>query len=287
MPGHPNIPTIGFITTCKGRLQHLKRTLPRIVEQNPDEIIVVDFNCPDNSGRWVEDNFAKVKVIYIRDDAPFNVSIARNSGIAASRSDVLCMIDADILIEPKFVDWIKANAAQRTFFRPTRNVGAATAETWGTFICPRDLILEVGLYDDTFAGWGGEDDDIYYRLKLSGSLEKTFPSRFIHPITHGEEERLAWYREKDRRMHLLVNQTYIEAKRILLGFSWPKTELPREARKHIWNEVKAHITSPEINTEVRIAISTDGWVPQPFRLQKTIRLELKVSRPPSDPDLQS
>lgn len=58
-----NRSTIAFITTCKDRLQHLKETLPLLVADKPTEIVVVDYDCPANSGDWVEANYPDVKVV--------------------------------------------------------------------------------------------------------------------------------------------------------------------------------------------------------------------------------
>jgi glycosyltransferase involved in cell wall biosynthesis len=88
--------SIAFVTTSKGRLNHIKETLPLMAAQNPDEIIVVDYGCPDGTGDWVEANFPVVKVVRIDDDPGFCVSRARNRGAAKSACDLICFIDADI-----------------------------------------------------------------------------------------------------------------------------------------------------------------------------------------------
>ena len=207
------VPTVGFVTTCKGRLHHLKQTLPRIIADNPDEIIVVDYDCPQGAGPWVERHHPSAQVLSIRDGSPFNLSRARNAGIRVSRADVLCLIDADILIEPGFVTWMKRHAMQRVFFRHALNNGYRDPETWGTLVCPLKLLFEVGLYDEVFDGWGGEDTDICYRLKIAGSVESEFPLPLVKAISHGEHERMAWYKEKDKTLHLLANQLYSEAKK--------------------------------------------------------------------------
>ena len=70
---------IAFVVTCKGRLHHLKETLPLIVKQEPDEIVVVDYGCPDGTAAWVAVNFPRVKIVQF-DSPSFNVSHARNLG---------------------------------------------------------------------------------------------------------------------------------------------------------------------------------------------------------------
>ena len=44
-----SVPTIAFCVTCKGRVQHLERTLPRNLARNPDpnaKFIVVSTTTP-------------------------------------------------------------------------------------------------------------------------------------------------------------------------------------------------------------------------------------------------
>ena len=45
-------PRASIITTCKGRLHHLRRTLPCMLAQGCDfayEVVVVDFGCPQGT----------------------------------------------------------------------------------------------------------------------------------------------------------------------------------------------------------------------------------------------
>src|SRR5260370_11681104 len=40
-------PRLSVVVPCKGRLQHLRRSLPTFVAQPDSEVIVVDYDCPD------------------------------------------------------------------------------------------------------------------------------------------------------------------------------------------------------------------------------------------------
>jgi glycosyltransferase involved in cell wall biosynthesis len=276
-------PTVGFVTTCKGRLHHLKETLPLIVADHPDEVIVVDYDCPQGAGAWVASNYPNVRVVYVRDGSAFRLSRARNEGIKASTADILCIIDADILVKPGFVAWIKQRADRRVFFRQATDNGRRVTQSWGTFVCPRRLLLEVGLYDEAFDGWGGEDDDIYYRLKTNGSVESSFPLDFVRAISHGSDERFALYQQKDKHFHLLMNDLYSSAKRIALGLVWPAKELPYEVRQQIWEEIKRSVATLEKETVIRIRLSREGRIPPSFHVDKTVTIELKVGGTQSRP----
>ena len=85
------MPDIAFVTTCKGRMRHIQRTLPSLVEQSPDEIVVVDYGCPDGVGDWVADNYPDIAVVRVNDDPGFCVARARNRGGAE------CKVDLDLL----------------------------------------------------------------------------------------------------------------------------------------------------------------------------------------------
>ena len=92
---------ISFVTTCMGRLDHLKQTLP--LQQHPDcETIVVDWSCPDNCGDWVEENFPDTKIIRVPNQQFFNKSQSVNNGISIATGDFICIADADVIIKPEF-----------------------------------------------------------------------------------------------------------------------------------------------------------------------------------------
>ena len=45
---------ICIITTCMGRLAHLRQSLPSFTAQPDTSVVVVDYSCPERSGEWVE-----------------------------------------------------------------------------------------------------------------------------------------------------------------------------------------------------------------------------------------
>src|SRR5690349_8864227 len=98
---------ITYITTCKGRLGHLKETLPRAVAQGL-KCIVVDYSCPESSGAWVESNFPDVTVVRVEGQAGFSAAKARNAGAAVADTPWLAFVDADIVLAPRFAELVAA-----------------------------------------------------------------------------------------------------------------------------------------------------------------------------------
>ena len=180
---------ITFITTCKGRLEHIKQTLPLLIEEAPAEIILVDYGCPQNVGEWVKKNHPSVIVIRITDDPGFCAARARNLGAGAASSPWLFFIDADIRVKSGFTAWLLANQQADAYYKASPIHGARDKETWGSVMCGREAFQNIGGYDEAFRGWGGEDDALYSRLAGAGYSELGYPSEFVAAISHTDQER--------------------------------------------------------------------------------------------------
>lgn len=277
IPARGKLPSVGFVTTCRGRLHHLRRTLPLILAQRPDEMIVVDHDCPQGTADWVEANHPAARVLRIRDGAPFHLARARNLGIGQCSSDMLCLIDADVLVKPGFVDWIRRAARRRTFYRHGPDPrGRRDRETWGTMICPRGLILEAGLYDEVYDGWGGEDDDLYYRLRSRSAVEAFFPFPLIDVIHHDDVERFAPYADKDRRARLLVNRLYLDAKKMVLAQCNPRGDLDLALRQRLRTEARRAVFDPEAGGRFRLQVTHHAEMMRSFGLATTLNIDIKV-----------
>jgi glycosyltransferase involved in cell wall biosynthesis len=221
---------IAFVTTCKGRLHHLKQTLPALVRLNPAEIIVVDYNCPDATADWVEANYPQVKVVRVTDDPGFCLPRARNLGAAQSTSPWLCFIDADILVDKGWLGWMAAHADSQHFYLPSKHNGKYLPEIAGTFLCPRQAFEACNGYDEAFRGWGGEDIDLYTRLPIEAGVRAAeYPNSFVNPINHADDERTTYHSIKDVRIQGLINSCYVKTKRHLLETSI--RDIPFETRR--------------------------------------------------------
>jgi hypothetical protein len=53
-----DVPRLSIVTTCKGRLHHLRRSLPGFLAQPDTQVIVVDYDCPEDTiGVCARDRF--------------------------------------------------------------------------------------------------------------------------------------------------------------------------------------------------------------------------------------
>ena len=97
-----NLFKISIITTCKGRLEYLKKTLDSWINQKYEnyEIIVVSYNDYSVSNFINKINNNKIKLVDFKDDNEyFNLSHARNIGALSSiNSDFLIFMDSDMFM---------------------------------------------------------------------------------------------------------------------------------------------------------------------------------------------
>ncbi|PCI06382.1 MAG: hypothetical protein COB77_06880 [Gammaproteobacteria bacterium] len=83
--------------------KHIKNTLQSLVQRNALEIIVVDNGSTDKTAE-----IAKQHGVMVIDFPTGTIAAVRNRGVAASTSDVLIFIDADVRVSP---DWHNKLAA--------------------------------------------------------------------------------------------------------------------------------------------------------------------------------
>ena len=184
---------ITYVTTCKGRLHHLKKSLPRVVNQGLGGIIVVDFDCPDGSGQWVHEHFPQVQVIKINAQPKFDYSRSRNIGGHAAKTKWIAFFDADVLVSENFFRNIAPNLNDGSYYVPKNEDG----NTWGSFLVEKKLFEKVDGYDEAIKHWGGVDTALYNVLSFVGARNETYDGKLIEAVQHSDEERLVFTSLKD------------------------------------------------------------------------------------------
>ncbi|MEP6701745.1 MAG: glycosyltransferase [Betaproteobacteria bacterium] len=224
-------PALTFVTTCKGRLHQLQQTLPLLADAEA-RCIVVDYGCPDRTGDWVEAHFPQVHVVRQPDATDFNPSRARNLGVEAAISDIICLIDADVRISPAFVPAILRQFDVRHYYVPEPLTGDVT----GTFVCARAAFQFAEGYDEAFSGWGGEDLDLYERFELHGLQRSGFPAALLSPLAHTDAQRTRHHSIADKNFSNSMNLIYSHIKLDLMRLS--RNRLPLEFRRTLYAQVR-------------------------------------------------
>jgi glycosyltransferase involved in cell wall biosynthesis len=242
-----------LITTCKGRLLHLKQTLPTMIAQKFHEVIVVDYDCPQQTSDWVRSNYPSVTLAKVKNEPLFNISTARNIGAKQSVGDVLCFVDADIEIAPGFLEWFTTNFTQNKFYvlePQTLQKGSERLKgLYGLVACTREQFEATGGYDEIIAGWGGEDIDFYWRLKKAGFDAKLFPIEIVNNIISHEDSLRTSYYAHDKETSDRVAGYYIAAK-YKLQILLPIVNIPLDIKESLYNQSAAASNKKVIEFEV-------------------------------------
>jgi len=205
-----------IVVTCKGRLKHLKQTLPSMLKQTGcnHQVMVVDFDCPDGTAEWCHSLGEERLFVSKAFDRPlFNLSHARNCGGVDSDADWLAFVDADVFLSENFLS--EAVAALET---DEKNVLARfpydettkRRKLSGTCVVSRILFRQVRGYDEAIQGWGCEESDFYNRCLLHGVTEVQLKHETVKDtVRHSNEDRVAFYEEKDRHASNRVNRAQV------------------------------------------------------------------------------
>lgn len=272
------MPVLSIITTCKNRLEHLKQSLPLMVRQDAD-CIVVDYGCPENCGAWVAGSFPGVQVVRVEDVSGFNAGRARNLGAQAARSPWLAFVDADVLLAPQFSATILPRLIADHYFRPD----PVSLDIWGSFVVSARNFADIGGYDETLTAWGGEDDDVYWRLRtLLGATAASFDATLMTAIEHSDAERIRNSGDPERWIGYRANLLYLHIKYDLMRLLGQR-DLPADLRSEIHDVVRQTVVADEqqgaVTSRISLslpAIRADNF-PQGCRLNRQWIYELERS----------
>lgn len=217
-----------FCITCKGRLEHLKKTLPENLADNADfldcKFVLMDYNSQDGLQEYIKSVHALnldsgyLSVYTHMASGAFHVSHAKNMAARCAileGADILVTLDADNYTGPGFTQFI----ADR--FREAGPWAGRPAIWPGVFLCPNFPLIKslpygsefgrpdrgyagrfaihakdfvkMGGYDESFNTWHGEDVDMIARLGRLGYSMRHFENSQLKTIPHGPEVRFKEY----------------------------------------------------------------------------------------------
>ncbi len=268
-------PDITFTTTCMGRLSHLKQTLPRLVSQPGCHVVVADFSCPDQCGRWIRENYSpqQVTVVNVHGRTVFDRSQAKNAAISGATTPWVCVIDADIVVADNFAQEIRRRLFPGRFLRrlsTSHGVG-------GTFVASRRELVAVGMHDPTFQGWGEQDFDVFDALRFIGQQAGAFPEELIGHLDHDDEMRTRFHETTDRRVSHLVNRMYRQAK-------WDVAKLQGEVpdfkmRRRIYDSIQEQVfraTRERSSAIITIPLGRTRWNNLQATGSRTLRYRVNI-----------
>lgn len=182
---------ISIIIPCKNRLDHLKQCIPGwLIQTYKDiELIIVDYNCPQKTGDWINENLGwdtSIKIVRanvgIKD---WNLCAARNLGIRNSTGDILGIFDADTIMEPKFIEDCINRLTEGNFL-----CGVPIGKLHGCCVVHRKNMYAVGGYNECLKGWGFDDECIINRFTNASRHDRNPIHKYIDIKMIGFDENL-------------------------------------------------------------------------------------------------
>lgn len=276
---------LSIVTTCKGRLNHLKQTLPWMAEQTDAETIVVDYDCPDGTAAWVSANHPAVRVVKVDGEPFFCHARARNLGAQAAVGDWLAFVDADTRLHADYSRQVIPLLRDGHYFRPA----PMDLDAWGNVICRKSDFGAIAGYDEVIRGWGCEDDDLYMRLGLLGRQAASFPGHLVEAIGHDSADRVRYSDVADRWVTQRAHALYCCIKFDLMRAA-SQIVLPLNTRRAIYEEVRRTVVADAsrgaLSSRITVQLPTELRVPLhdwTIRRQWTFDLEKLPGVPPPQP----
>lgn len=201
---------ITFITTCKGRLDHIKLTLRKNITNNPGATFVLLGYNDKELAKYIYENFEEEidngsLVFYqFKEDVSFQMSHAKNMVARCAileGADIIVTTDADNYTGNCFNQFITEKMKEGVFLcpdfpkikslphgknRPQRGYA-------GRLVINAHDFIKMGGYNETFTTWRGEDIDMITRLQHLGYTMEFIDNKFLEAIPHSAEIRFKEY----------------------------------------------------------------------------------------------
>jgi cellulose synthase/poly-beta-1,6-N-acetylglucosamine synthase-like glycosyltransferase len=203
----PPVPRVSVVAPTYHRPELLARCLAALVSQSLDpneyEIIVADDAASDATCRQVEElaAHAGVTIRYVAVATAHGPAAARNAGWKAAHAPIIAFTDDDTAPDP---NWLAAGVAA---LESDAELAAATGRTvvplpdaptdyernesglenseflTANCFCRRDVLKELGGFDERFRAAWREDSDLHFALLRSGRrIARVADAVVVHPV---------------------------------------------------------------------------------------------------------
>jgi hypothetical protein len=227
---------LSVVTTCKGRLSFLQRSLPRFLAQRFEgevayRVVVVDYGCPDGAAAWCREHFddPRLVVVSVRDDVEwFNLPRARNVGVRFAGNGVLALLDGDVLLRgddclDSALRTMREGRWDRLNHSPDRHDDGRPCLN-GQVLLRADALRALRGYDERLRYWGADDIDLYRRSTSLGHAWQALDLG-MGGIAHTDEERVRFVEAATRDEALERNRELLRARgdALVNPFGWGLT----------------------------------------------------------------
>lgn len=203
------MPRISFCTTCRGRVQHLRETLPQNLADNADYdnavFIVLGYGDRDGLDEFMRSpeimkHIQSGRVVYYKNPDPevFEMAKAKNMAHRCGMregGEILVNLDADNFTTTGFASYISENfKTDHDFFMWSKMIkGVLPRGINGRIVVSSNAFLLAGGYDEQFKTWANDDRDFNMRLRRLGYAGKQIHPRYLDAVRHSDRMRFKEY----------------------------------------------------------------------------------------------
>ncbi len=214
---------ISIVIPTFNRRTTLEKVLPSLINQSLSrdayEILLVDSGSTDGTDELIKELDLPNIRFFVQENR--GRAGARNKGVEEARGDLIIFTDADIIADEnllsahlalqrtcqgsalvgceiqvntleEYENVKKGRQQRRTLHRDSRKSLSWLYFLTGNVCVSREKLLEVGIFDENFTGYGHEDLELGYRLEKAGVPILYNPEAINyhwHPVEFDEQEK--------------------------------------------------------------------------------------------------
>ena len=172
----------------------LKKALEALFNQtypvDKYEIILVDDGSTDGTEKMMRFLSSPCRLRYLRNKKRIGAPKTRNRGIREAKAEIIIFTDSDVIVVPDFIEQhLSYHRKYKDVIVNGELIQISSLEQVGkkrkgildisfspfdtaNVSVKRDLLLEVGLFDETLSAYGWQDIELGYRLIKRGLKKK-------------------------------------------------------------------------------------------------------------------
>ena len=247
---------ISICSTCQDRLNDLKQTLPKNIQDNLDypnvEFVVLDYNSTrDDVGKWIKDEmmgWIEMGILtFIRTDEPehYDMSHSRNVAFLAASGEIVNNVDADAYTNKGFATFINKLANEQPSMAMFAKSKQLLRGRLGFY--KKEFVEMLSGYSESGpSGWPGlglkfyghDDSDIMCRAWELGMKQMAFRAPFVGIIEGHIKKQPGRYAEDmavTEARNRFISYVNLILKRLKAnqGFIWGKAKLIKNFKEEI------------------------------------------------------
>jgi glycosyltransferase involved in cell wall biosynthesis len=196
------VSSLSLVIVAHNRLPQLQRTI--ISWRGYNELVIVNDGSSDGVAEWIEANHPEVTLINIPPHPYRNCSVARNTGVAKAKHELVVIQCAEILHASDVIGYIRERLEMRNGIVVTpkailfEQMGLRPhvwrdSERYSIIGMHKADYIAIGGMNEWYTQWGNEDHEFATRCEAYGYeliADHRIKSRHLaHPPAEGDAER--------------------------------------------------------------------------------------------------